>query len=510
MTDLAARLGALLGAAHVGTDAAARALATADIFPDPRAVPAEIVIRPGSTEEAAAALRLVAEAGRAVVPRGAGLSYTGGVVARVPAVVVDTSRLDAIRIDAANLTAVVGAGASWQSVADALAAQGLRSAQPSPISGAVTTVGATAAQHLPGSMEGILGLAVVLADGEVVRTGALSLRDGPPFWRYMGPDLTGIFLGDCGAFGVKTEVAIRLVAERPAAFASFAFETADAALAVLTDVVRRGLVVRALGMDPVRGKGAAKVEAGEALRTAGAVAARAGGVLRAVRDVANLARGAAQLAEPAWSLHLTSDGATEAGAEAAIAAARALALAQGGREIAPTVPQALRARPYSIRGMVGPEGERWVPVHGVFPLGAAREGMHALQACLEARRAGLEAAGVSVSFLLSSLAAYCTIEPMFYWRDALDPLHLKHLSEKNRARFGAFPPNPAAREAVAEARAALTAVMDAHGAVHAQIGRYYALADRMEPGAAALLARVKAMLDPAGRMNPGALHLGEG
>ena len=37
------------------------------------------------------------------------------------------------------------------------------------------------------------------------------------------------------------------------------------------------------------------------------------------------------------------------------------------------------------------------------------------------------------------------MEPMFYWRDALDPLHLKHLSERNRARFGDFAANPDAR-----------------------------------------------------------------
>jgi FAD/FMN-containing dehydrogenase len=85
---------------------------------------------------------------------------------------------------------------------------------------------------------------------------------------------------------------------------------------------------------------------------------------------------------------------------------------------------------------------------------------------------------------------------------------MKHLSEKNRARFGGAAPNLAARDAVREARTTLCAVLDAHGAVHAQIGRHYALAPRMEAGAAALLRRVKAMLDPAGRMNPGALGLG--
>jgi D-lactate dehydrogenase (cytochrome) len=261
-------------------------------------------------------------------------------------------------------------------------------------------------------------------------------------------------------------------------------------------------------MDPVRGRSATQVEAGDALRTAAAVAARAGSVVQAVRDVAGLAR--AKLAEPAWSLHLTAEGVTEAAAETGIVAARRFATTAGGREIEAAIPKALRARPYSIRGFVGPEGERWVPVHGMLPLGAARDCLVALEARLSELAPTLTAAGVAVSHLVSSLGAYVTIEPMFYWRDALDALHLRHLSDRNRARFGAFAANPAARDAVRAARTALTAVMDAHGAVHAQIGRYYALAERMEPGAAALLHRVKAMLDPGARMNPGALGLGGG
>jgi FAD/FMN-containing dehydrogenase len=507
VSRLAEALVRVLGEDNVATDAASCALATSDLFDWPGAAPAELVIRPASTGETASALRLIAEAGRDVVPRGAGLSYTAGVVPNRPAVVVDTVRLDAIQIDAANLTAVVGAGTTWQALADALAPHGLRSAQPSPISGAVTTVGGVAAQNLPGGTDGILGLTVVLVDGRVVRTGALALTDAPPFWRHMGPDLTGLFLGDCGAFGVKTEVALRLAPERPAAFASFAFDDGVATTSVLVEVIRRGLVARALAMDPVRARGAAKVDAGEALRTAGAVAARAGSVLQAIRDVSGLARSRTRLAEPVWSLHLTAEGVSDAAAEAGITAARPIALAGGGREIEAAVPKALRARPYSIRGFVGPDGERWVPVHGMLPLAAAPDCLRALRDRLASMMTVLDDAGVSVSHILSSLGAYVTIEPMFYWRDALDPLHLRHLSEKNRARFGAFAPNPKAREVVRQARATLSAVMDAHGAIHAQVGRYYALTPRMEPGAAALLNRVKALLDPEGRMNPGALGL---
>ena len=126
MSALAEALRELLGAAHVATDAASLALATADLFEWPGAVPAEIVIRPADTEQTAAALRLVAQRGLPVVPRGAGLSYTGGAVPHRPAVVLDAARLDAIRIDAANLTAVVGAGVSWQALAEALAPHRLR------------------------------------------------------------------------------------------------------------------------------------------------------------------------------------------------------------------------------------------------------------------------------------------------------------------------------------------------------------------------------------------------
>jgi hypothetical protein len=114
---------------------------------------------------------------------------------------------------------------------------------------------------------------------------------------------------------------------------------------------------------------------------------------------------------------------------------------------------------------------------------------------------------ITVSHIISSLGAYVTIEPMFYWRDALDPLHMRHLSEKNRVRLSGKPARPQARETVRRARDELASVMDAHGAVHAQIGRHYELLSRMTPGAAGLLTRIKAALDSSGRMNPGVLGL---
>jgi len=479
MSSLAAALAQRIGAAHVVTDAASCALATSDLFDWPDAAPAEIVIRPGSTADTATALRLLAEFGRSIVPRGAGMSYSAGVVPRAPAVVVDTTRLNDISIDAGNLTAVVGAGTTWQALAAALAPHGLRAAQASPVSGSVSTVGGTVAQNLPGGMDGILGLTVVLADGNAVCTGALALRGAPPFWRHMGPDLTGLFLGDCGAFGVKTQVALRLAPDRPGAFGSFAFDSSAAMMAAMVEVAQASIVSRAFALDPLRSSNPGQAAAPRR---------------REARP------------EPAWTLHLTAEGATVPAAEAAVEVARGITTRHGAQEIPATIPKVLRARPYSIRGLVGPEGERWVPVHGMLPLANARACLAAVEAQHAAMAAEMTAAGVSTSHIISSLGAYVTIEPMFYWRDALDALHLQHLSDSNRARFGNHPPNQAARDLVRRAREVLSGIMDQHGAVHAQLGRFYRLGSRMEPGAAQLLHSVKAMLDPRGRMNPGALE----
>jgi D-lactate dehydrogenase (cytochrome) len=213
------QLQAIVGADHVSDEPDACDLATSDIFDWPGRAPAFMVASPATTEETAAILRVVREHGVPVIARGAGLSYTGGFAIEKAPLIIDTTRLNAIEVNAADRYATVGAGASWASVADALKPFAMTSAQASPISGAYSTVGGLAAQGMPAGLDGILGLTVVLADGSVVRTGAPNR-----FYRYAGPDLTGLFLGDCGSLGIKTEVVIRIAPEQPAAFASFGFD----------------------------------------------------------------------------------------------------------------------------------------------------------------------------------------------------------------------------------------------------------------------------------------------
>jgi FAD/FMN-containing dehydrogenase len=194
-------------------------LATSDVFERSERVPAVMVVSPRTTSETSAVVRLLCEKRVPAMARGAGLSYTGSFAIERPAAVVDTLRMNEIEVNATDRYATVGAGASWADVAAALKPFAMTPTQISHISGAFATVGGLASQGIPAGLDGMLGLAVVLADGSIVRTGAPT-----HFYRYAGPDVTSLFLGDCGAFGIKTVVVFRIAPELPVTFASFGFD----------------------------------------------------------------------------------------------------------------------------------------------------------------------------------------------------------------------------------------------------------------------------------------------
>jgi D-lactate dehydrogenase (cytochrome) len=315
-------LAAIVGADHVLADERARDLASSDLFAWPERRRAELVVRPGSVPELSAVMARLHEARAPVVPRGAGMSYTAGVAPSTPAVALELTRLAAIDIHAEDRYAVAGAGCTWEALAAAPQPHGLRAAQPNPISGAVSTVGGAASQNVPGGMEGIVGLTVVMADGTVARTGSGALHASACGQRNAGPDLTGLFLGDCGAFGVKAEVVSRLAPERPASFASFAYDDADAMLADMAALLCQGLVTRAFSLDRAKAQSATTVSVGEAAGVIGAVVRSASSMGQAVRDIAQLATSQRALSSASWSLHCVTEGSTQALADAQLDLAR--------------------------------------------------------------------------------------------------------------------------------------------------------------------------------------------
>jgi FAD/FMN-containing dehydrogenase len=376
-----------------------------------------------------------------------------------------------------------------------------------PTSGLHSTVGGAISQGLPGTMEAVLGLTVILADGSRITTGSAALAGRTPFNRHVGPDLTGLFIGDCGAMGIKAEVVLRLVRAPRTEFASFRYDDPLAMVATMVEL-QRELGLSSMGIDPVRTATALKaVSAAEAVHSATGAAREAGSLRGAVRALVDMARTGADGERQAagWSLHLTAEHPVEAGARALIDAARALVAE--GQPIPPGIPRAARARPFSVRGALGPDAERWVPVHGVVPLSQAVPTMAALLDHVAGLRDRLREAGVFMAWLTTSRHGAVLFEPMLFWPDALTPVHHRYMDASLVARAADRRAPEATRALVAELRRGLCDILDRHGATHLQLGRYYDYAGVLEPGALRLVTALKAALDPQRRINPGQLGL---
>jgi glycolate oxidase len=176
-----------------------------------------LVVRPSTVEALQAAVRVCASAGVAMVPRGGGASYTDGYLVDAGGhVLFDTRALDQIVVDAPNAIVTVGAGVTWSRLKEELADQGLRTPFWGPFSGLAATVGGSVSQntlsHGSGahgiSAQSVMSIDVVLASGELLRTSASEAT------RFYGPDMTGLFTGDCGALGIKSAITLPLIGIR--------------------------------------------------------------------------------------------------------------------------------------------------------------------------------------------------------------------------------------------------------------------------------------------------------
>lgn len=476
--NLADALIGIMGRAHVLQDAAERAYYAADLFF--QGPPALLVVQPASRAELVQAVKACYAAGAAIVPRGGGLSYTGGYVPTGPrAVIFDTRRLNrVVAVEADDLYVTVEAGCTWSTLAETLARFGLRVPHSGPASGRVSTIGGALSQNslLFGSSaagtaaDSVLGLEVVSGPGNVVVTGSGAVAHGTPFYRPYGPDLTGLFLGDCGALGIKTQATLRLEAV-PAGidYASFRFPTFEAMVTAACAVGRRRLATECLGSGPWSPSG----------------------------EQTNAALPA---------LHVVVEGRSRREARDRLIEVKGLCGHQGS-EIEPVVPKYLRAHPFTfIQSLQDPTGRRMVWTHGLVPYSRALHLYGAVAAFFNAQASTLARNGITVTISASPVRGAFLIEPVFYWHDTLRPIHQRGLdAEAKPVAAGAA--NPAATEAVAQIRQGLRDLFLEEGAVHLQIGKFYGYRDGLAPATFAALEGIKRGLDPRGLFNPGALGL---
>jgi alkyldihydroxyacetonephosphate synthase len=251
--DLAA-LGDLLGAVHATRDDDARLLhlggkSTPDLLArrlgDPQVAP-DAVASPASHDEVLAVLRLCAARSIAVVPFGGGTSVVGGVApergGHRAVVALDLSRTAALlALDETSLLATFGAGTTGPQAEELLAARGYTVGH-FPQSFRYASIGGFAATRSSGQASRGYGRFDDLVHALRVATPAGDLELGRAPASAAGPDLRELFLGSEGAFGVLTEVTVRI---RPVpaatAYAAWTFPDFESGAAAFREATQRGI-----------------------------------------------------------------------------------------------------------------------------------------------------------------------------------------------------------------------------------------------------------------------------
>jgi glycolate oxidase len=204
---------------------------------------AAVLVSPRSTEEVVAVVEAARASGVPIVPRGAGTGLTGAANAIDGCILLSLHRMNAILdIDTTNRMARVQPGVINADLKRAVAEVGLFY-PPDPASYEMSSIGGNVSTNAGGlccvkygvTRDYVVGLEVVLASGQVLRTGRRTLKSTT------GLDLTGLFVGAEGVLGIVTEVTLKLVpAPPPPATAVAYFDELPPAGSAIAEIFRQG------------------------------------------------------------------------------------------------------------------------------------------------------------------------------------------------------------------------------------------------------------------------------
>ena len=173
---------------------------------------AAVLVNPRSTDEVVAAVEAAVAANAIIVPRGAGTGLTGAANAIDGCMILSLHKMNEIlEVDEINRMARVQPGVINSELKAAVAEKGLYY-PPDPASFDMSSIGGNVSTNAGGlccvkygvTRDYVVGLEVVLANGEVIRTGRQTIKSTT------GLDLTGVFVGSEGLLGIITEVTVKL------------------------------------------------------------------------------------------------------------------------------------------------------------------------------------------------------------------------------------------------------------------------------------------------------------
>lgn len=510
-----------IGTDNFSEDESLRELFSQDIWS--KGDTADYVISPQNTDQLSNALKIAARNKVRLNPRGAGKSYTNGYTpSKERTGIIDFSRMDKIlEINKEDMFVTVQAGCTWKTLYETLKPLGLRTPFWGPLSGYSSTVGGGLSNNnaffgtstLGSSIDSVTCLTVVLADGTIVKTGTSGMRNGKPFFRQYGPDLTGLFLADAGTMAYKAEATLRLI-PTPQAEGSISFEYEKSAdwTGALTEMGRLGLACELFGFDPnlqevrmTRASLAADVKS-----LSNVITKQKGGLLKGLKEGAKVAlAGRRYMDDVAFSVHAITEGHSAAEVEAKLETLKAIAKKHGGNEIENSIPKIIRANPFTpLNNILGPHGERWVPIHGIVPMGDGASCVADIEALFEKHKDKLDEYEVTTGYLLTTIMTNgFLVEPVFIWPEEIWPIHEQTIEPSVLKRIKRFEHNPEATAFVEEVRQDILDIFAKYGAAHFQIGRTYRYRENCEAPLWGLVDGIKSLLDPNRTINSGGLGL---
>src|SRR5436853_4701221 len=228
----------------------------------------EVVVFARSTSDISKLLKFASQKKISVTARGAGFGYVGGCVPTKKGIALSLMQMNRIKeISFPDAIAIVEPGAVTADLKAAVRAQKLFY-PPDPASMKDCSIGGNIATNAGGprclkygvTRNYVTGLEVVLASGEVLRTGGRVHKNKTGF------DLVGLFVGSEGMLGVVTEITLRLLPLPPArATLSAAFATISQAAAAVQEIFGNGFLPSSLEIADSFTLEAARKDLGKAL-----------------------------------------------------------------------------------------------------------------------------------------------------------------------------------------------------------------------------------------------------
>ena len=211
--------------------------------------PPDIVIKPKTTEEIAAIMKICNAHKIPVTPRGAGTGLSGGALPQFGGVLLSTERLNTIlHIDEQNLQVTTEPGVITEVLQDAVKEKGLFY-PPDPSSRGSCFIGGNIAENSGGPKavkygvvkDYVLNLEVVLPTGEVIWTGANVLKNST------GYNLTQLIVGSEGTLGIVTKIVLKLLPyPKYELLMLVPFNNLENAGAAVSEIFRAGIVPSAM------------------------------------------------------------------------------------------------------------------------------------------------------------------------------------------------------------------------------------------------------------------------